>query len=76
MRFVIIGAGRVGLRTARVLEEEGHDVTIVERDSDRADRARNEGFDTFEGDGSREAVLEKARRLEQEGWEEYLRGRS
>ena len=60
MRFVIIGAGRVGLRTARVLEEEGHDVTIVERDSDRADRARNEGFDTFEGDGSREAVLEEA----------------
>jgi len=60
MRFVIIGAGRVGLRTARVLEEEGHDVTIVERDPDRADRARNEGFDTFEGDGSREEVLEEA----------------
>ncbi|MFT4932709.1 MAG: trk system potassium uptake protein TrkA [Natronomonas sp.] len=60
MRFVIIGAGRVGLRTARVLEEEGHDVTIVERDPERADRARNEGFDTFEGDGSREEVLEEA----------------
>jgi trk system potassium uptake protein TrkA len=60
MRFVIIGAGRVGLRTARVLEEEGHDVTIVERDPDRAERARNDGFETFEGDGSREEILEEA----------------
>jgi trk system potassium uptake protein TrkA len=60
MRFVIIGGGRVGLRTARVLHEEGHDVTIVERDENKADRARNEGFDVVEGDGSRETVLEEA----------------
>jgi len=57
MQFVIIGAGRVGLRTARVLREEGHDVVLVERDGDRAERARSEGFEAIEGDGSRESVL-------------------
>ncbi len=60
MRFVLVGAGRVGLRTARVLGEEGHDVTLVERDPEVADRARNEGFAVVEGDGSREAVLVEA----------------
>jgi trk system potassium uptake protein TrkA len=60
MRFVIIGAGRVGLRTARVLYEEGHEVVLIERDRDRADRARSAGFDVIEGDGSREEVLESA----------------
>ncbi|WP_435062576.1 potassium channel family protein [Halobaculum sp. EA56] len=60
MRFIVIGAGRVGLRTARVLREEGHDVTVVERDPDRASRARNDGFSVVEGDGSREEVLAEA----------------
>ena len=60
MRFVIIGVGRVGLRTARVLREEGHDVTVVERDRDAAERARVDGFEVVEGDGSREPVLEEA----------------
>ncbi|WP_284013174.1 potassium channel family protein [Halobaculum litoreum] len=60
MRFIVIGAGRVGLRTARVLREEGHDVTVVERDPDRASRARNAGFSVVEGDGSHEDVLAKA----------------
>ncbi|GAA0207938.1 potassium channel family protein [Halobaculum roseum] len=60
MRFIVIGSGRVGLRTARVLREEGHDVTIVERDADRADRARADGFSVVEGDGAREEVLAKA----------------
>ncbi|WP_049943344.1 TrkA family potassium uptake protein [Halolamina sp.] len=60
MKFCIIGAGRVGLRTARVLREEGYDVTIVEVDADRAGRARSAGFTVVEGDGSRESVLEEA----------------
>ncbi|MFC7096774.1 potassium channel family protein [Halobaculum marinum] len=60
MRFIVIGAGRVGLRTARVLREEGHDVTVVERDADRASRARTAGFSVVEGDGSHEDVLAKA----------------
>ncbi|MFA1612402.1 potassium channel family protein [Halobellus rubicundus] len=60
MRFVIIGAGRVGLRTARVLREEGHEITIVEKDRDRVERARDDGFEVVHGDGSREAVLAEA----------------
>jgi trk system potassium uptake protein TrkA len=60
MRFVIIGAGRVGLRTARVLREEGHEVTLIELDKDIAERARTAGFEVFEGDGAHEALLEEA----------------
>jgi trk system potassium uptake protein TrkA len=60
MRIVIIGAGRVGLRTARVIANEGHDVTLVERDYDKAERARNDGFEVIEGDGSSEDVLTDA----------------
>jgi trk system potassium uptake protein TrkA len=60
MQFLIIGAGRVGLRTARVLREEGYEVTIVDIDSDRAERARDNGFTVVEGDGSHESVLEEA----------------
>ena len=60
MRFVIVGAGRVGLRTARVLREEGHEVTLVEADPNRADRAAADGFAVVEGDGSTEDVLERA----------------
>ncbi len=60
MRFVIIGSGRVGLRTARVLREEGHEVTLVERDANKVERARNDGFEVVEGDGGREDILEQA----------------
>ncbi len=59
MRFVIIGAGRVGLRTARVLREEGHEVVLVENDANKAKRARTDGFEVIEGDGSHESVLEQ-----------------
>ena len=60
MRFVIIGAGRVGSRTARVLREEGHDVVLIEQDRDRAVHAREAGFEVIEGDGSREETLDEA----------------
>ena len=60
MRFIIIGAGRVGLRTARVLRQEGHEVTLVERDAEKADRARGLTFEVVGGDGSRESVLQDA----------------
>ena len=60
MRVIIIGAGRVGLRTARVLREEGHEVTLIERDAGTADRARDRSFEVIAGDGSREGVLQEA----------------
>jgi len=57
MRFVIVGAGRVGMRTARVLREEGHEVVIVEPDETKVERLEEEGFEAVEGDGSDEETL-------------------
>jgi len=59
MQFVIVGAGRVGLRTARILQKEGHEVTLVENDADKAESARKEGFLVVEGDGASEEILEQ-----------------
>ena len=39
MRTVIIGAGEVGLNTARMLSEEGHDVVLIEQDEALVERA-------------------------------------
>ena len=57
MRFVIVGAGRVGMRCGRVLREEGHDVVIVEPNRTKVERLREEGFAVVEGDGSHEELL-------------------
>lgn len=57
MRFVIVGGGRVGKRTARVLESEDHDAMILEQRSEQVDKLRKDGFDAVEGDGSTEADL-------------------
>jgi trk system potassium uptake protein TrkA len=60
MRFVIVGYGRVGRRVARILASEDHEVLIVELDADKADRARTDGFETYQGDGQKIKVLERA----------------
>jgi trk system potassium uptake protein TrkA len=59
VKFVIVGFGRVGRRTARTLGSEGHEVVVVERDAAAARRAREDGFTTVEGDGADESVLER-----------------
>jgi trk system potassium uptake protein TrkA len=60
MRYVIVGAGRVGLRTARVLAESSHDVLLVEQDPVAIDRGREEGFEVLEGDAGLEDTLDEA----------------
>lgn len=60
MKFVIVGYGRVGTRTANILSTEGHDVVIVEVDPEKAQRARDVDLETVEGDGADERVLERA----------------
>jgi trk system potassium uptake protein TrkA len=60
MKFVIVGYGRVGTRTCRILREEGHEVIVVDNDPTRAKRASDDGFETVEGDGQSESVLEDA----------------
>lgn len=57
MKFVIVGAGRVGLRTARALSDSNHEVTLVDSAPEALDRARAAGFEIVEGDGGREEVL-------------------
>jgi len=60
MHFVIVGYGRVGTRTAHILQSEGHEVVIVERAHEKIDRAREAGFEVVHGDGSEESTLATA----------------
>jgi trk system potassium uptake protein TrkA len=60
MRFLIVGYGRVGSRTAQTLASEGHEVTIVEQDAEKVARASDDGFRAHEGDGGDERLLEHA----------------
>jgi len=60
MRFVIVGAGRVGLRTARALDENDNEIVLVESAPEASERARQEGFEVVEGDGTMEETLEDA----------------
>ncbi|ELY66972.1 potassium channel family protein [Natrinema versiforme] len=61
MRFVIVGYGRVGSRTATILAEEGHEVVIVDDDVGRIERASDAGFETVRGDGADEDALVDAK---------------
>lgn len=60
MAFIIVGGGRVGLRTTRILVEEGYAVTVVEKDPDKVHRIEEEGYDVVKGTGSDIDVLEEA----------------
>jgi trk system potassium uptake protein TrkA len=58
MKFLIVGYGRVGQRTARILQEEGHDVVVIDVDGVKVDRALDDGFEAHQGDASEEAVFD------------------
>lgn len=61
LRVVVVGSGRVGLRTARILDDRGHDVVIVERNPERVENAADAYVATvIEGDATRPRVLEQA----------------
>lgn len=61
MRTLIIGGGKVGSHLARALVEDGHTITIIEADPDRAqslgDRSRSL---VLAGDGTQVDVLNRA----------------
>jgi trk system potassium uptake protein TrkA len=42
LQTVIIGAGEVGLNTARMLSHEGHDVVLIEMDEKLVEQASEE----------------------------------
>ncbi len=60
MQLIVVGYGRVGSRTARVLDEEGYDVVVVDNDHLKVERAREQGLEVIEGDGTDEEVLKEA----------------
>ena len=60
-RVVVVGSGRVGMRAARLLDSRGHDVVMVERNPERAERVVDAYVATvIEGDATHPAVLEQA----------------
>jgi trk system potassium uptake protein len=61
MKLLIVGCGRVGAELAMALSIDGHEVVIVDRNSDAFRRLRP-GFrgTSLEGAGSDRAVLERA----------------
>lgn len=61
-RYVVMGAGEVGFHLARALTQDGHKVTLIERDAARRERIEEE-LDVLvvAGDGSHVPVLESAR---------------
>jgi trk system potassium uptake protein TrkA len=60
MRFVIVGFGRVGARTALLLREEGHDVVVVDSDYYRTEVAEKRGFEVVHGEARNPRVLADA----------------
>jgi trk system potassium uptake protein TrkA len=61
MKLVILGCGRVGSTLAMMMDANGHQVTIIDRNSE-AFRRLGEGFKgrTLVGEGVDEDVLRKA----------------
>lgn len=60
MQFVIAGGGRVGARTAGVLQREGHTVTVVESETAPVERCEARDIPVVQGDGARESTLIEA----------------
>lgn len=60
LRIVLVGSGRTGLRTARILADHDHDVVVVERRPDRVQQIADEYVATvIEGDATRPSILEQ-----------------
>lgn len=61
MRIVIVGAGKVGYTLAQRLTQEGHDITVIEREAERrAILERHLDVMTIPGNGAASKVLEEA----------------
>ncbi|SEK54046.1 potassium channel family protein [Haloferax larsenii] len=61
LRVVVAGGGEMGLRTAELLSDRGHDVVVVEADPDRCAKISEQYVATvIEGDASRPETLRQA----------------
>ena len=60
MKVLIAGAGNVGRHLAAILVKSGHEVTLVEEDASRLERARQESSATVvAGDATEPSLLER-----------------
>ena len=62
--MVIAGGGRVGFRVARFFTQRGREVTIIERDPDRAEERDSADTDIVVGDATDPSVLSSALRAD------------
>jgi trk system potassium uptake protein len=66
MKIVVLGFGRVGSRTVKVLLERGHEISLIDKEASRLSRAAQyEGVELVQGNGidvdvQREAGMEEA----------------
>lgn len=61
LRVLIAGGKRMGMRTAQLLDDRGHDVVVIERDPAVVDRLSDAYLATvIEGDATRPSVLRQA----------------
>ncbi|HKJ57671.1 MAG TPA: TrkA family potassium uptake protein [Halobacteriales archaeon] len=61
LRVLVVGSGRVGLATVRLLADRGHDIVVIERRPDRCKQLADEYLATvIEGDAGRPSVLKQA----------------
>jgi trk system potassium uptake protein TrkA len=64
MQILIIGAGDIGFQLGKRLSQDKHDITIIERDPQKAKRA-TEQLDALviEGHGASYSVLKQAKKM-------------
>ncbi len=60
MNIVIIGAGEVGFNLAKVLSREDYDITVIDNDPNKCNRAKTSlDAKVIEGDGASQRLLQK-----------------
>lgn len=61
LRVILVGGGPIGFHTAENLDDQGHDVVVVDRDESRCRRISDAYVATvIQGDGARPDVLAQA----------------
>ena len=61
MKVIIVGAGLVGSTLAEKLSQDGHDVTLIERDTEHVrELAEAHDIQVIEGNGATAGVLRRA----------------
>ena len=61
MEILILGAGQVGTELSELLTNDGHNITIIDTEADRLQKASSQiDLKTVEGNASYPKILEQA----------------